>query len=376
MKEQLTNQSIRKSNMSNLLMSIIDSRKIMRSELAEQNGISVMTVKKIVDELMALEIVQEKYIQGSGVGRKPKALQISDKLGLCVCISLTSKLFFSYIIYNVYGDIMEERQYKVDEQFSYQDNLYHLITLLKADIDKINLKLLGVGISVPGAYYSEEDVINYDLIPEFNNLHLMQIFSREFQIENIIITHDVFVAAQAEYDLLEKDSSLFYFYVGDGVGGAFIEKNIWHIGENQVAGEIGQFIINTEHGESTLESCTAIPFLVDQLQSSYPGASFLTLLQEYDKQSSDVVALIDSAAEKIAQSLYNVAWVLNPHRIVINSSYQRYAEIIAHKCNEYNQRLNNLPIRMHIEVLPSSLSNTGEMQGCFNLLRRKWVESI
>lgn len=376
MKKQLTNQSIRKRNKINMLLSLIEVRESTRSELAERNGISVMTVKKIVGELMEAGIVQEKEVLDTSLGRKPRAVEIHSRFGATVCVSLTSKLFFRYVLYDLYGELLEECRYKIEPQHSYRDNLYGLIAKMKSGVEKSGLELLGIGISVPGAYYSDEDVVNYDLIPPLCNLHLHSIFTEAFGLDNILITHDVFIAAQAEYDLMKKAGSLFYFYVGDGVGGAFIDRGKWHTGATLVAGEVGQCILRTEQGEQTLEACTSIPVLEARLRPLFPKASFAQLLQMYDEKVPEVVAVIDEAAGWIARSLYNVAWVLNPHCIVIGSSFRRYAEIIAEACRVYNERLETLPIRMEVAVVPSQLPQYGELLGCFRLLKRNWVEDI
>lgn len=375
MKEQLTNQNIRKTNTENILFSILHAGTITRADLARRNDLSVMTVKKIADELMEQGIIQEVVLESS-VGRKPRALRLSTHLGAIVCVSLTSKMFFSYTIYNLYGELLEERQRKIDEEYSYRHNLHLLLQRIQLDITKSKLELLGVGVSVPGAYYSEQDLVNCDLISSFDNLHLHQIFSEAFPIDNIQIVHDVFVAAQAEYDLEPHLGSLFYFYVGDGVGGAFVCKDGWHVGEDLVAGEVGQCMVVTEDGESTLEASTCIPYLTQELQKKLPGITFFQALKMYDDCLPEVMNVMDRAAETVARALYNITWTLNPARLVIGCSYQRYAEILVEACERYNRRLATLPIPLSVSVAPAELSKYGEMQGCFHLLQRNWVEQF
>jgi len=368
-KQQMTNAEIRRVNASNLLTSMIAARERTRGELAAQNDVSVMTVKKIVDELLALGLLQEKTLQDAAVGRKPKLLSIPPKWGAFVCLSLTSKLFFSYVLYNLYGEIIEERQWRLDEARSYRENLDAFIRQICADVGKSNLELIGVGASVPSAYYSAEDRVNGDLIPALKDIKLKALLTEAFHIENVLVAHDVFVAAQSEYDA-RAENSMFYFYVGDGVGGALIDRGNWHTGENRLAGEVGQWIIHTSAGERTFESCVSVPALL----AAQPGVRFLELLQMADEGVTEAVAALDRAAETIAQVLYNVAWVLNPQSIVVGSSYQRYAERIVAACTAYNKRLTNLPIRMKITVEQSGLNKYGDTRGCFHLLRKHWVD--
>jgi predicted NBD/HSP70 family sugar kinase len=377
MKTRLTVGNIRKTNKLNILKSIIAQKEVMRSELASHNGISVMTVKKIVDELIEDGIVEESVCD-TNVGRKPKSLYISDLVGVMVCISLSSKLFFSYIIYSVYGEILEERQRRIDEQYSYFDNLYYLNAQIQSDLKRLERSLIGLGISVPGAYYEKDDMVNYDLISELKGLKVKQTFEKAFGCKNVIVIHDVFGAAQAEYELMEqKDSSMFYFYVGDGVGGAFINRGQVLVGDDLVAGEVGQFVIFEENERFvTLEDRVSIPHITELFQKKHPNVNFYTMLQMYDRGEAAAVDIIDDAASLIAHSLYNVLWILNPQRIVISSSFNRFREIIIDKCREFNSRLTALPIRAMVDIFPSKLNAYGEMQGCFHLLLAQWVNEI
>lgn len=376
MKKLLTVHNIREANKINIVKTIIRAREIMRAELAKQNSVSIMTVKKIVDDLIEREIVQEE-IGESTIGRKPKTFRIADHLGLFICVSLTSTGFFRYVVYNLHQDILEENELEIDKSRGYEENLMQLMEKIKLSAARHGLELLGIAISVPGAYYEEDDIVNYDLIPDFGGLHLKQLFGQAFPIDNIIVVHDVFVSAQAEYDsLLSNQSGLFYFYVGDGVGGAFIENGVWHTGETRVAGEIGQFILESDEGFVTLEQCVSIPSIVEKVQKLKGKMAFNEVLLAYDRGEREMVRLIENTSQLIAQALYNVNWTLNPRRIVVSCHYKRFAEIIVEHSIAFFERLKDLPIRVDVELSPSQLDKYGEMEGSFKLLVENWVDSI
>ena len=61
-KQTLTVSSIRNVNVVNIMQSILRDRTKTRSELAKENHISVMTVKHIVDDLIADHILVEKSL--------------------------------------------------------------------------------------------------------------------------------------------------------------------------------------------------------------------------------------------------------------------------------------------------------------------------
>ena len=376
MKNNLTIRTIRVANQSNIIKSIIKCKGILRSELADANSISLMTVKNIVEELRKNGIVVEN-VSNTSIGRKPKALSISPKYGSIACINLTSKDFFSYIIYDIYGEIVEKRQQRIEGQYTYLGNLQRLIEQLKLDLAKTGKITVGFGLSVPSAYYEELDLVNHDLIADFKDLHLRELFFSEFGEANIMVTHDVFTAAQAEYGFVSpKAGSLFYFYIGDGVGGAFIHNGEPLLGENLVAGEVGQFIVRTDEGEMALEKATSIPQLLAEVRQEYPCISFYNVLKLYDEGDTFVVSIVDRKLKLLTTCLYNIAWVLNPCRIVVDSSYKKFADLIAKAANRYAERLKDLPIHTSMSVFSSELNNHSAMQGCFDLLLNGWIESV
>ncbi len=75
---------------------------------------------------------------------------------------------------------------------------------------------------VPSAYDEKVDLVNYDLIADFKELHIRSLFEEEFGLKNVLILHDVFAAARSEYDSLNPEmESQFYFYCGYGSRGIF-----------------------------------------------------------------------------------------------------------------------------------------------------------
>ena len=79
-KTQLTLNDIRYNNTVHLFTDIVSASEITRNDLAAKNGISLMTVKKIVDDLLKMGLVEE-HQQESSIGRKPMALRVSSRYG-------------------------------------------------------------------------------------------------------------------------------------------------------------------------------------------------------------------------------------------------------------------------------------------------------
>ena len=376
MKDILTNKSIRETNQLNIINSIIKGKEVLRNELATDNHISIMTVKKIVDDLIASGIVVEQIFNTS-MGRKPKALSIAPKFGNIACVNLTSKEYFSYNIFNIYGEVVEARELRIDDQYSYRENLERMVIQLNSDLNRTGMLTVGIGVSVPSAYYEQQDLVNFDLIPEFKDLHMKKFFCKAFDVDNVLVLHDVFTAAQAEFIISNpRVNSLFYFYVGDGVGGAFIENGKLLSGENLVAGEVGQFIVTSDQGESTLEAEVSILSILNEARDQYPDITFPSVLSLYQSDDAFIKNIINRKLSIINQCLYNISWVLNPAKIIIDSNYKKFAELISNSAMAFNERMKKLPIPNSIIVSPSELIEHKAMQGCFNLTLDRWVGGL
>ncbi len=375
--EGLTLRNVREANRKNIICSILDRGYDMRrDELASENGISIMTVKKIVSEFLAFGIVEEQEVP-SGVGRRPKVLRMAEQYGTIACVSLTSREYFSYQIMDFKRNILEKRQLILKEQYSYHENLLQLQESLRQDLERTGLTCVGICLSVPSAYYEEQDLVNYDLIPEFKDLHLKQLFREAFGLENVSVVHDVFAAAQAEYNRLEGfKGSLFYFYVGYGVGGACVNGGNWQSGHDLVAGEIGQMIVEAGGEERTLESVISIPAILDDIYDQCgERISFYEALLRYKDGDACVTERIGRATGQIAKALYAVSWIINPAYIVIGGVYPEFVKILVEACRRYNTRMTRLSIRNSVQIR-AAVSSDGEMDGCYDIVMERWIDWV
>ena len=60
-----------------------------------------MTVKHVVDDLIAAGFLVEKNSSNADVGRNPKVLEMTEEYGNIVCVNLTSEDEISFLIYDI-----------------------------------------------------------------------------------------------------------------------------------------------------------------------------------------------------------------------------------------------------------------------------------
>ena len=379
-KQTLTVSNIRNINVANIMQSILRDKTKTRSELAKENHISVMTVKHIVDDLIANDILVEKVCEGNDVGRKPKALQINEKYGNIVCINLTSVDEISFLIYDIYEVQKEEQTLEFDTGRSYRENLLRAVDMIKEKLAAMHTVTVGVAVFVPSAYYEDVDLVNYDLIADFKELHIRQLFTDAFGISNILILHDVVPAAWSEYESMDSESdSQFYFYCGHGVGGFFIHRGTAVMGEELMAGEVGKMLLLTDSAEkrfTTFEDMISVSVLNRKLREAGIGKTFKEVIRDYEEQGEDARRIVDEALDTIVRVLYHLLWVYNPGTLVVDSCYSDYSRLIMTRFQAFVESLANEAIPIHVEVRQALYDEYHMMRGCFHMVRDAWVDEI
>lgn len=373
-KENLTSRSIRNNNSYNILKALVEHEKLQRSELTAFSKVSVITVKKIVDELLRAGILEETTVTSS-IGRKPKELSFVQDLGCFCCVNLCKTSQIGYFIYDIHSRLLSEGKVKVGRYSDFSDALNEsLLRIRKTVTEDLKLPLLGAAVSVPSIYYEEADAVNCDLIPGLKDVHLKALLTENLGIQNIVIIHDVCAAASLEYQLADSDS-LYYLYVGDGLGSAFVRCGEVFQGDSYAAGEIGQCLTNFDGTERSYESILSVSGLCRQLDLSDQGELEAVLLK-YPELPVNQLEILKRVLNFAAEMLYNICWLLNPGSIVVDSSLPVLAELIREAASEKCELLSKSPIRNEVKVTLPKEKDHYAMSGCVILLVDNWIEGI
>lgn len=379
-KPVLTVKNIRNVNMGNILQSIIRSKSTTRSMLAKENHISLMTVKHVVDDLIAAGILIEKESANSDVGRNPKVLEIAENYGNIVCVNLTSEDEISFLIYDIYERLLKEQSIPLESEMSYRESLAAVFQAVREELKTVATATTGMAVFVPSAYDEEVDLVNYDLIPDFKELHIRALFEKEFGINNILILHDVFAAARSEYDSLNPEmESQFYFYCGYGVGGYFIHKDEAVAGEENMAGEVGKMLISMDGNENrftTLEEVVSISAVKRKMKEAGMNMHFSEMLKLYQDRDEQAVQILTPVLNTISKVLYNLLWVYNPTRIVVDSCKSDYCKIITGHFKAFMEEMKNDAIPIHVQARNAKYDEYHMMRGCFYMARNAWIDEI
>lgn len=377
-KQVLTVRNIRNVNVENILQSVIRTSNMTRTVLAKENHISVMTVKHVVDDLIAAHILEEKDYRTSDVGRNPKVLALTEEYGNIVCVNLTSEDETSFLIYDIYENLLINKCFRTEEMTDYVEFIEKIICEIQNELKHISSETVGIAIFVPSAYDEAADMVNYDLIPGFQNLHIRSLFKKRFGIRTILVLHDVFAAARSEYDRLDSEmESQFYFYCGHGVGGFFIHKGENIAGAENMAGEIGKMLVSVDRNDQrVLEDLVSISSIKKRMKEKGITGHFAELLEQYQIGNDNAVEVMDDVLNTLSRALYNMLWAYNPTRVVIDSCNREYSKIITEAFTAFMENMKNDAIPIHAKISQARYDEYHMMRGCFHMVRNAWIEEL
>ncbi len=382
MLEKITINDVRNINKINVFKSIIKQKDLTRSQLSDLNNISVMTVKNIIDDLLAKKIITEEKLESSTVGRKPKILNISKNIGIFLVVELISKSRMNFTFFNIERKKIKNECYFIEKSLSYQENINQFIKKIKIELESVEFNhILGIGIVVPGVYDKVQDRVYSGLYKGINQIKLKNVFGENFKTDVIIIDHDVKLAALVEgMELGEKDSinNLLYIYQGEGVGGSLILDGEIYSGHNEIAGDIGQYLININGKSITVEDLAAIPEIIDAISKKInkSNLSFENILEMYFEGDNKVVEHINKIFSIMAEVIYNITWLINPEYVVISSTSTEYSKLAADKIETEICQLIDTIIPINLKIISSKYGDNAARLGAFEETINRWIEYI
>ena len=372
---------IRTQNLSMIYEAILREPMITRQKIAEQTGLSQMTVCNLVDVLNnygAVDILKDEVqvVGRKKVGRKAEQLVLNEKLGEWLIIDLSVKCFQYCTItlsnmLHIQGD-----PWICNDNFNYSQNLHLFLESISEVIKEHNLNVLGIAVVTPGPYDAQEDRVKNTRIPELNVIHVKAIVKYVIGNYYLYVDEDVKFAARRQLmRFINKDIDIMYYlYIGEGVGGAVVHERKIIRGLNYTAGDPGQLPYN--HG--TFESSLSLGAFFRMLCI---GNEFETPSVEYMHKAASLYpqryreCLLD-CAQTVAKLLINVIWLIDPQTIVVDCGYSSPLESdFIHRIEQCLVELSCKDLRVP-EIFGTDMSMHAPYMGAVMMLEKWFIDRI
>jgi glucokinase-like ROK family protein len=239
-----TSSLLRSINRSAILDMIRHQAPISRTQIANDLGLSLPTVMRVVDELIAENLVQPHGKNESTRGRPRSLLNFNPAAYAVIGVDLGSTQMLGAIT-DLSGNIQHEITIRRTSD-SPEDNFEQLcgvIEKLLAESRPPSQQLRGFGIGVPGVTAINEGIVEWAPSLGWRDFPLRERLQARFAVP-IFVENDVNLAALGElaFGAGRGTQNMVCVNIGTGIGAGIIMGGGLYRGHNQAAGEIGYLL--------------------------------------------------------------------------------------------------------------------------------------
>ena len=123
-------RSIKYESIKAIFTSIADSEKISRAEISEKTGLSLVTIGKIADALLDLDIISQVKEVRPQAGRRAGMLSVNENK-FALILDFTS-YEFRYAVLDLRLSMTEKSQYQYRNELTFEENLGCFLAETKA----------------------------------------------------------------------------------------------------------------------------------------------------------------------------------------------------------------------------------------------------
>ncbi len=175
-------------------------------------------------------------------GRKPVTIKFNPNSRYVITINMSLKETIHIALValdrRVVGEMWVEEAFSSTKETLFERLNTEIGAILGSQ--QVPLKqIIGIGISVPGLYDGESDLINHCTNRALAGVHLKKELQNLFDLP-IYIMNDANLAAFGQWSLLRDElSDLILLYFSEGIGLGIIQKGDIFLGSRGYAGELG-----------------------------------------------------------------------------------------------------------------------------------------
>ena len=362
----ITASAMRDINRSAILEIIRRETPISRTAIARKLDVSLPTVMRIVDELIADGFVRlQGETEWSG-GRRRPLLEFNTEGYVVLGVDMSGTKMYGAVS-DLGGNVIDEisiPQHGTSGEESF-DLLVTLIDDLLAGPKVQGRRVRGIGIGVPGITLHDKGIVKWVYTLNWKDFPLKAKLTKRYELP-IIVDNDVNLAALGEYwfGAGQNTQNMIVIAIGAGIGAGIIVDGALYRGSREASGEIGQMIPGREFfgnnyvdfgALESVASGTGIARRARENQRDAPNSDsiFAEDVFKAARQGQDwALSIISEEVDYLAIAIANLSVSFDPELIVLGGGVSNSADLLI---KPILQRLNGM-----IPTLPKLVaSNLG-----------------
>jgi len=352
----ITSSAMRDINRSAILEIIRRESPISRSAIAERLDVSLPTVMRIVEELVAEGFVRQNGSSEWSGGRRRPLLEFNADGYLVLGVDMGGTKMYGAIS-DLGGHILDEVNIG-HHGTSGEDSFIQLTTLIDRLLASPNVegrRILGIGVGAPGVTLHKPGIVTWAYTLHWDQFPLKARLAGIYDLP-ITVDNDVNLAALGELWFGEGQDAqdMILIAIGTGIGAGIIINGAIYRGAKEASGEIGNMIPGQEFlGKNYLDfgalesvaSGTGIAGRARLLLSSRRDPAELENLTAEDVFEAARLkqewawTIINETVDYLTIAICNLVASFDPELIVLGGGVSRSADLLI---EPIMQRINGL----------------------------------
>ena len=375
-----TDQTIaRRHNRAQILNRLRLQGSASRASLAKQTGLTRSTISRIVDELIAENLVQELDSVKNGRGRPSISLSLNPQGGAAIGIEIGVN-FISFLLTDFLSKPIWRERIALPEGSEFADYVRNAEALIEKAIvisKEHDLHLIGIGLAIWGLVSYEKNLIHLAPNLKWRDVTLGEKWETLYGIP-VITENDANASALGEYyfGAGKEMEDFIYLSIDVGVGSGIISKGKLFRGADGFAGEFGHITINPNGKmcscgkRGCLETVVGRRVIVDRYRELSGGESetLESIIAKAEKGDKVAIQIFDEVSEDLGFGIGQAINILNPKGVILGWSLGQAFPFLTAGINRGLTKSSLPDLSEHIKIIPSINGSDDALFGCIALV--------
>ena len=313
----------RNKNATTLLRLLLKQDSTSRVELSRMTGLTKTTISSIINEFIALSIVEESSTVSTGnVGKTPIPLHIRTDAVYTIGVHIGRERLETLLMDARMNIITHKRgkDYNKCGPEGVIDSLFSNINTIMKYAKRKEIDVGAIGIGIPGPLDAQAGIVKQP--PKFKgwkDVPLGSIVQKEYGIP-VWIENDANVCALAEKWLGSGRNihNFIYILLNEGIGAGVIINDELYQGTYDFVGEIGHFLCYEQGQFKYLEDIAGVDVLLHLANSQGLRVKSLKEIAELLQQNNQVVnSIVKKLATWVGSAIVNAIHMIGPQTVFI-----------------------------------------------------------
>lgn len=317
---------VKDKNISALLKVVHTNKAISKGNIANELGLTTVTVNKLMAELCESDICTETGDYISYGGRKAALYRINSQYAVMFgVVVMRSRINFTVYDFGFNKIEQEEVSQPLQEINQVLQTITEKLSLLKQKYS--DKKIIGAGICIPGRASKEGVIFDMPEFPQWNSLDLRARISDACGID-IIVDNDANAMALAAkwYGFIGNTDNFVYLKIDEGLGaGIMLEDKILG-GSTNCGAELGHITINVNGlpckcgRKGCAQAYLSETAVIDRVNASLGTKTDIKQVVElYKAGNKQVKEIVSDFMEYLKIMLDNVSLIFDTEGVILQN---------------------------------------------------------